>query len=52
MKFPPVFGKVDDLDDVLVLLQEECPSHKQQQLARIMQYWSLGMNTMIQVVYD
>ena len=44
--------EVRDPDDVVLLLREECPIHRQQQLARILQYLSLGVDIVIQAVYE
>ena len=44
--------EVRNPDDAVLLLWEESPRHRQRQLARILQYPLLGVDTVIQAVYD
>ena len=43
--------EVHDPGDVVLLLREKSPSHRQEQLARILWYQYLGVDTGIQVLY-
>ena len=44
--------EVPDPDDVVPLLQEECPPCRQDQLARILHYQHLKVDTVIQELSD
>ena len=41
-----------DPDTGVLFLQEECPIHRQQQLTLILKYLLLGVDIVIQAVYD
>ena len=52
--FPPILSgrRVEDPDDLVMMLQECCHLHRQHQLARIMECPLLGTKMILQVLYD